>query len=114
MKRLLLATIAAVSLFPSTAQAVTRCGGASWYGPGLYGNLTANGEVLRPGAYTAAHRSLPYGSRVRVTYRGRSVVVRINDNGPFDESRDLDLSRAAFNALADPGQGHIHVCYARV
>ena len=60
-------------------------GAASWYGPGFYGRTTANGERFRKGTLTAAHRTLPFGTKVRVTNlsNGRSVVVRINDRGPF-------------------------------
>lgn len=72
-------------------------GEASWYGPGLYGNRTASGEVLRPGTHTAAHRSLPFGTRLRVTNlaNGRSAVVRINDRGPFHGGRIIDLAHGA-------------------
>jgi rare lipoprotein A len=80
--------------------AVTR-GQASWYGPGFFGNRTASGEVLRPGTLTAAHRSLPFGTRVRVTnlYNGRSAVVRINDRGPFHGRRVIDLAHGAAGHL---------------
>ena len=75
-------------------------GVASWYGPGFDGKLTANGEVYDEDAMTAAHPSLPFGTRVRVTLvaTGRSVVVRINDRGPRYD-RAIDLSRAAGMAL---------------
>src|SRR3712207_3055842 len=64
-------------------------GAASWYGPGFHGRRTANGERFNTRAMTAAHRTLPFGSRVRVTNErtGRSVVVRINDRGPFVAGR---------------------------
>jgi rare lipoprotein A len=76
-------------------------GTASWYGPGFYGNRTANGEVFRPGTLTAAHRTLPFGTKVRVTnlWNGRSTVVRINDRGPFYGDRVIDLSGAAASEL---------------
>ena len=72
-------------------------GKASWYGPGFHGRLTANGERYNQYALTAAHKSLPFGTRVRVTNvnNGRSVVVRINDRGPFIRGRVIDLSTAA-------------------
>ena len=72
-------------------------GKASWYGPGFHGRFTANGERYNQYALTAAHRSLPFGTRVRVTNmnNGRSVVVRINDRGPFIRGRVIDLSTAA-------------------
>lgn len=70
---------------------------ASWYGPGFYGNRTANGEIYTGRDLTAAHRSLPFGTRVRVTNlrNGRSVVVRVNDDGPHVPGRVIDLSEAA-------------------
>lgn len=77
-------------------------GEASYYADSLAGNTTASGDVYDPDELTAASRTLPFGSRVRVVRRdnGRSVVVRINDRGPFgDESRILDLSRAAAERL---------------
>jgi rare lipoprotein A len=78
----------------------TIAGGmASWYGPGFAGRRTASGEAFNPREYTAAHRTLPFGSRVRVTMNGRSVVVRINDRGPFAAGRVIDLSQAAAEEL---------------
>ena len=86
-----------IAMAPS--QAVSRVieGTASWYGPGFFGNRTASGEVYRPGTLTAAHRSLPFGTMVRVTNlnNGRSAVVRINDRGPFVGSRVIDLGHGA-------------------
>jgi rare lipoprotein A len=72
-------------------------GTASWYGPGFFGNRTANGETYRPGTLTAAHRTLPFGTRVRVTNlnNGRNTVVRINDRGPFVGNRVIDLGHGA-------------------
>ena len=82
-------------------------GQASWYGPGFYGNRTANGEVLRRGTLTAAHRSLPFGTRVRVTnlWNGRSAVVRINDRGPFHGHRVIDLAHGAADELGVVSSG---------
>lgn len=76
-------------------------GQASWYGPGFFGNRTANGEVLRRGTLTAAHRTLPFGTKVRVTnlWNGRSTVVRINDRGPFTGGRVIDLAHGAASQL---------------
>ena len=68
---------------------------ASWYGPGFEGAATASGEPFDPDDYTAAHRTLPFGTKLIVTYGGRSVVVRVNDRGPYVTGRDLDLSQAA-------------------
>lgn len=82
-------------------------GEASWYGPGFYGNRTANGEVFRPGTYTAAHRSLPFGTRVKVTNlnNGRSTVVRINDRGPYAGGRIIDLAHGAASDLGVTASG---------
>jgi len=86
-----------------------QSGGASWYGPGFQGKRTANGERFNTHALTAAHRSLPFGSRVRVTNArtGRSVVVRINDRGPFAGGRVIDLSKAAAQAVGISGVGRV-------
>lgn len=85
------------------AQAQTKqiAGMASWYGPGFHGRLSASGERFNQNAMTAAHRTLPFGTRVRVTNvnNGRSVVVRINDRGPFIRGRVIDLSAAAARQL---------------
>lgn len=70
---------------------------ASWYGPKFHGKLTANGEIYNQMALTAAHKSLKFGTLLKVTNpkNGRSVIVRINDRGPYIEGRDLDLSKGA-------------------
>lgn len=97
----------AASLAPAEARGTHGYGGglASWYGPGLGGHRTASGERFNGGALTAAHRSLPFGAHVRVTSRrtGRSIVVRINDRGPFVAGRVIDLSPAASRALGMRG-----------
>lgn len=71
---------------------------------------------MNPSAMTAAHRSLPFGSRIRVTNTGnsRSVIVRINDRGPFVRGRVLDVSKAAANSLGFTGAGHTRICYERI
>jgi rare lipoprotein A len=88
-----------------------QTGRASWYGRGFHGHRTANGERYDMHALTAAHRTLPLGSYVRVTNpaTSRSVVVRINDRGPYARGRVIDLSMAAANLL-----GMRHVGTARV
>ena len=82
-------------------------GQASWYGPGFYGNRTASGEVLRPGSFTAAHRSLPFGTKVLVTNmtNGKTAMVRINDRGPFHGSRVIDLAHGAASELGLTSSG---------
>lgn len=76
-------------------------GMASWYGPGFDGNRSASGEVFNQNALTAAHRTLPFGTKVQVTNldNGQSVIVRINDRGPFHGNRVIDLSMAAARVL---------------
>jgi rare lipoprotein A len=82
-------------------------GMASWYGPGFHGRRSANGEVFNQYALTAAHRSLPFGTRVRVISlaTGAAVVVRINDRGPFHGNRVIDLSKGAARLIGLTGQG---------
>ncbi|MFJ6196822.1 septal ring lytic transglycosylase RlpA family protein [Micromonospora sp. NPDC092111] len=84
--------------------------GASFYDEG---QLTANGETFDPDALTAAHKTLPFDTKVRVTNpaNGRSVTVRINDRGPYIDGRCIDLSRAAFAAIASVDLGELTVKY---
>jgi rare lipoprotein A len=88
-----------------------QMGIASWYGPGFHGNRTANGEIYDQYELTAAHPSLPLGTRVMVTNleNGRAVEVRINDRGPFVGGRAIDLSYAAARALRMVGPGTARV-----
>ena len=88
-----------LKLVPDVVRVIT--GEASWYGPGFYGNYTANGEIYRQGTMTAAHRTLPFGTKVRVTNlrNGRSAVIRINDRGPFVDHRVIDLGHGAASSL---------------
>ncbi|MGC9503230.1 septal ring lytic transglycosylase RlpA family protein [Baaleninema sp.] len=76
-------------------------GMASWYGPGFHGNRTASGEVFNSNDITAAHPALPFGTQVRVTNldNGRSLVVRVNDRGPYAHGRVIDLSAGAAERL---------------
>ena len=89
--------LSAASLFADTELQ----GLASWYGGKFHGRLTSSGEVFDTHELTAAHRTLPFGTRVRVTdlENHRSVIVRINDRGPFVEGRVIDVSRAAAEEL---------------
>jgi rare lipoprotein A len=102
-------------VIPASAQsempAFDREGVASWYGPGFAGRLTASGEVFDPGQLTAAHRTLPFNTHLRVTNlsNGRSVVVRINDRGPFAGGRIIDLSRAAAERIGMIASGTARV-----
>lgn len=80
---------------------------ASWYGQRHQGHATASGEIYDTSKLTAAHRTLPFGTRLRVTNveNGRSVVVRVNDRGPWVKDRVLDVSMAAARALGMVGDG---------
>lgn len=86
-------------------------GEASYYGPGLEGNLTANGETFDPNQMTCAHKTLPFGTLLRVTRddTGESVVVRVNDRGPYAKGRILDLSAAAGKKIGLDKSGHAQV-----
>jgi len=86
-------------------------GMASWYGAEFAGRKTASGEAFDPTEYTAAHRTLPFGSRVRVSRGEQSVIVRINDRGPFHGNRVIDLSRAAADeiGLVRAGRGQVQL-----
>jgi rare lipoprotein A len=83
-------------------------GKASYYG-NESGNRTASGQRFNQNAMTAAHRSLPFGTKLRVTHRGQSVVVTINDRGPFIRGRVLDLSTGAARAIGLTGAGVGHI-----
>ena len=111
-KRVSLAVCAlAIGTFAATLPVeAAGCGGASWY---ALGSKTASGERMNAGKLTAAHRSLRFGTKVKVTNRrnGRSVVVRINDRGPFIRGRVLDVSRAAASNLGMISSGTAKVCY---
>jgi len=106
MKRALFG--AALCCVSSSAKAESFAGIASFYG-NESGRKTASGERFDEHAMTAAHRSLPFGTRLRVTHKGRTVTVRINDRGPFIKGRVLDLSAGAARAigLAASGIGHV-------
>lgn len=86
---------------------------ASWYGEPFHGHKTASGEIFNMHARTAAHKTLPFGTRLRVTYprTGQSTIVTINDRGPFVAGRDLDLSKAAAQdiGLIREGVGRVRV-----
>ena len=86
-------------------------GTASFYGKRFHGRTTANGERFDMHAMTAAHRTLPFGSKVRVTNpsNGKQVIVRINDRGPFAKGRAIDLSRAAAEEIGLIRRGHARV-----
>jgi rare lipoprotein A len=100
------------TLFSTPAFSESRCVVASYYSEG---KRTANGERYNPNGFTAAHRTLPFGTRLHVTNprTGRSVTVRINDRGPFIRGRSLDLSKGAARAIGLTHTGVGRVCYTR-
>ncbi len=110
---------AMATLSPSIASAESskssgstiQSGKASWYGPGFHGRRTASGERFDTNELTAAHRTLPFGTRVRVVNKktGQSVVVRINDRGPYAHGRVIDLSRASAQAIGISGVGSVEL-----
>jgi rare lipoprotein A len=89
----------------------SETGIASFYGPEFQSRKTANGERYDAALATAAHRTLPFGTKVRVTntQNGKAVVVRINDRGPFAKGRIIDLSRSAFQTIAHVNDGVVPV-----
>ena len=107
----LLASMAVSVLFSLPAAAETAA--ASWYGPGFHGRTTASGERFNQYAMTAAHRHLPFGTLVRVTHKGRSVTVRINDRGPFIRGRGLDLSKGAARRIGCAGVCRVKMTVVR-
>lgn len=89
-----------------------RSAGATWYGPGLYGNGTACGRTLRPGTVGVAHRTLPCGTVVKFNYRGRTLVTRVIDRGPYTAGNDFDLTNGARLALHFPGVARLRYAVA--
>jgi rare lipoprotein A (peptidoglycan hydrolase) len=94
-----------------------KTAGASWYGPGLYGNKTACGQTLRATTIGVAHRNLPCGTMVKFVYHGHAVVAPVIDRGPYVKGRAWDLTAATSEALEFEGVGMVHyavaVSYAR-
>jgi rare lipoprotein A (peptidoglycan hydrolase) len=84
-----------------------RLAGASYYGPGLYGNGVACGGTLMPGTMGVAHKTLPCGTKVKIRYHGRSVTVPVIDRGPYVAGRDYDLTEAVKRKLGFPGVGTV-------
>jgi rare lipoprotein A len=102
-----------VLLTVNAKAAPAQCGGASWY---ALNSRTASGERMNPQALTAAHRSLPFGTKIEVINQrnGKSVIVRINDRGPFVRGRVLDLSKRAARELGFIRAGHTKICLNRL
>ena len=111
MRKIIASVIAAGFAIAIPSRAATTML-SSWYGPGFHGRLTANGERYDMHAHTAAHKTLPFGTRLEVCYQ-RCTTIRINDRGPFIGSRELDLSYGAAKAigLIKPGVANVEVSY---
>lgn len=100
-------------LASATMVQAQTCGIASWYGPGFHGKATASGQEFNSGNFTAAHRTLSFGTKITVTnqYNGKKVTVTVNDRGPFVHGRILDLSEAAARQIGIIQAGTGHVCF---
>ena len=109
----LLVAGAGILLLSENAMAEPSCGKASWY---AMNSKTASGERMNPSDMTAAHRNYRFGSKIRVTNKrnGKSVVVRINDRGPFVKGRIIDVSKAAASQLGFIRSGHTAVCIQQI
>jgi rare lipoprotein A (peptidoglycan hydrolase) len=89
-----------------------RSAGASWYGPGLYGNHTACGQTLRPNTLGVAHKTLPCGTTVKFVYHGKALITQVIDRGPYVKGRAWDLTAAASEALGFEGVGQVRYAIA--
>ncbi|HEY6731727.1 MAG TPA: septal ring lytic transglycosylase RlpA family protein [Solirubrobacterales bacterium] len=89
-----------------------RYGGASWYGPGLWGNKTACGQTLRPQTMGVAHKTLPCGTTVKFVYHGQAVVTQVIDRGPYIHGRAWDLTKAVSDTLDFEGVGRVRYAVA--
>jgi rare lipoprotein A len=89
-----------------------RFAGASWYGPGLWGNKTACGATLRRGTVGVAHKTLPCGVMVKLVYHGHAIVTQVIDRGPYVKGRAFDLTQAASEALDFEGVGRLRYAVA--
>lgn len=89
-----------------------RYGGASWYGPGLWGNKTACGQTLRPKTMGVAHKTLPCGSTVKFVYQGKAVITQVIDRGPYIKGRAWDFTKAVSDALGFEGVGRVRYAIA--
>jgi rare lipoprotein A (peptidoglycan hydrolase) len=89
-----------------------RIAGATWYGPGLYGNQTACGETLQPGTVGVAHRTLPCGATVKLAYRGHTLITQVIDRGPYTPGNAFDLTNGARKALEFNGSAQLRYAVA--
>ena len=89
-----------------------RSAGATWYGPGLYGNNTACGQTLWPGTVGVAHKTLPCGTTLKFAYHGHYLVTRVIDRGPYTEGNAFDLTNGARRALGFEGVDRVRYAIA--
>lgn len=110
-QQLFLLSIITLFLLPSCARKITENGKASYYADKFQGRKTASGEIFRQRRMTAAHKTLPFGTKVKVTNlsTGRTIKVRINDRGPFVAGRIIDLSKKAARKLGMVNAGVTNV-----
>lgn len=110
--RLLLGLACVAAWSCSGSRKFTETGKASYYHNKFQGRKMANGDPYRKGKLTAAHKTLPFGTKVKVTNQrnGKAVTVRINDRGPFVRGRVIDVSKAAAHALGFVSSGHTKIC----
>ncbi|NML70488.1 septal ring lytic transglycosylase RlpA family protein [Chryseobacterium sp. RP-3-3] len=118
MKRFILVIIMMISTlgvysFTNNTLDAKKTSYASYYHDKFNGRKTASGEIFSNSKLTAANRTLPFGTNIKVTNlnNGKQVIVKINDRGPFHASRALDISKAAFNEIGDTNRGTIPVEY---
>lgn len=112
LKSLTLAALVAAFFLPVAVPANAEV--ASYYGPGFHGRKTASGQIYNQNAHTCAHKTLPFGTYLRVTYNGKTTHCTVNDRGPFIRGRDIDLSVACARDIGLIGPGHGHVTISKV
>lgn len=111
MKKFITIVIFSLSIIGNIQGQEKRQGVASYYHDSLHGNLTANGEIYNKNKISAAHKTLPFGTILLITNKnnGKSIIVRINDRGPFIKGRDIDLSKKAAEELSMIWDGVINI-----
>lgn len=107
--KIILAAFLAAFLLPTACHAEV----ASYYGGKFHGRKTASGQIYNQNAHTCAHKTLPFGTRLSVTYQGRTTTCTVNDRGPFIRGRDIDLSVACAKEIGLTGAGVGRVTISR-
>jgi len=100
-----------ILMFVISENSFAQTGTASWYGPGFHGRRTASGQTFNTHSYTAAHKTIAFGTKVKVTNlkNKRTVLVTVNDRGPYFRGRIIDLSQAAKNAIGMEGTAPVSI-----